>query len=233
MKLTKKRQYELALEHIVYEFTSFKDMYDAYVQFNSKQEIYKKIPKNSFDVLVNLIKYKYDEIFLKYDLRPDSIVEYEFTYRDYLNKLEDRWNYEYRLPYIKFKITNSFKQKIHVRFKELNPDMYQLNELVQSLHFIPETFDDYKKIITTKIKQLFEQINLNDIEILLRLPFAQMYFNKITSFLIIGTADGIKVIPNGSYDSEKTFKKFFGEHSIINDFKYRVGKNTWNYPLEC
>lgn len=237
MKLTKKIQYKLALEHIVHEFTSFRDMYDAYVQFNTKQEIYKKIPKNSFDMLVDQIKYKYDEIFLKYDLRPDSIVEYEFTYIDYLKKLEDKWNYEYRLPYTKFKITNGFKQKMYVRFKTLNPNMYQLNELFKALHFIPDTMleisNDYIKAINTKIKQIFEQINLNDGEILLRLPVVQTYINKKTSFLITGTADGVKIIPNGSYESEKTFKKVFGEHSLINDFKYHVGKNTWNYPLEC
>lgn len=225
--ISKKEQFCKAINKIVYSNREFKKIYEEYSLFLKTQKILKKNPKNTLKILVEMIVKKHTEEFLKTKLKSDSLMEYIYTYTDYIDKLETAWNYKYKLEYAKFKPIN---WKVESNFKNVNPFMHKYNMYLKALMSVPAEMLEYKNEIIKKLNELDKNIPFKGMELLIRLPVIKNYIENTHKWLLIyATSTGIDLMSSPGPEAEKIFNEFFIKKKM--DYKYKPGKNNWNYPL--
>lgn len=185
---------------------------NEYLNFRNTQEFLKK-PK---DKVSSFILYKLTEDYIRKNLQPKSFIEYQYDFNEILSREKDRLVKNGILICTdSLRVTNVLLTKLKRRFKELNPEIIQFNDLLTGLMYI-----DNKSIANkigeelTKLEdKIREKYNIEGYELLARLPLIQQKLEEDYSIMVMADRKGIKLVPVGTPKQiKKALELIGGKH---------------------
>lgn len=217
-KLTKRELFDQEVEKI-YTNTSL-SLPKALCEYEKFFDNQKFIKKATFDLEKFVVrKTLYD--YLAEDIKPKSFIEYEALF-NYKIAVRDVQLFEYK-PFAFRSLYNFIKVSerriLYKRFKELNPDMCTLNELLMA--FISISKDNVLcPLVLQQLNELQDKIPIKGADLLIRLPIIQENIYRNWSLLI--KCDYLPKIDNfefnfiacGNLEEREKVKKIFAKEGI-------------------
>lgn len=181
---------------------------EEYLKFRNTQKILKR-PK---DTIAMFVVYKVTEDYIRKPLQPKSFIEYIYDFYELLDATQTKLRKNNILAYTDvLRISEVCLQKLKNRFKELNPEIVEFNELLTALtciHGNASICNAINKKLDRLENRIRKKYKIEGCELLARLPLIQDYMEKEYSIMVMANRHGVRLVPIGTPKQIERATKF-------------------------